>query len=130
MKYAVLPLGALLLLGIAWLTVENRQLRQQVDSSMSYQSQLQQLSEKSALQRLQFEDEIADLNRQLTSAAQQLSSLSTTLQEARLQVRPRLCSTAAAGKRRSRRAVETEPTPFRRNALRHVCQPCQCLGTG
>lgn len=88
MKYAVLPLGALLLLGIAWLTVENRQLRQQVDSSMSYQSQLQQLSEKSALQRLQFEDEIADLNRQLTSAAQQLSSLSTTLQEARLQVDP------------------------------------------
>ena len=64
MKYAALPFGALLLLGIAWLTVENRQLRQQVDSSMSYQSQLQQLSEKSALQRLKIgkKSSVTDIN--------------------------------------------------------------------
>ena len=130
MKYAVLPLGALLLLGIAWLTVENRQLRQQVDSSMSYQSQLQQLSEKSALQRLQFEDEIADLNRQLDERRPTAKQPIDHPAGGTPAGGPRLCSTAAAGKRRSRRAVETEPTPFRRNALRHVCQPCQCLGTG
>ena len=88
MKYAVFAIGALLLLGIAWLTVENRQLRQHVDLAMSYPSQLQALSEKSALERLQSEDQIADLNRQLASAAYQLSGLSTTLQETRLQVDP------------------------------------------
>ncbi len=88
MKYGIFLLATILLLSTAWLSVENRQLRQRIDVITSYQSQLQENSEKNTRERLQFEEEIVKLNRQLTSAAYQLNGLSNTLQETRLRVDP------------------------------------------
>lgn len=84
-----LQLGfAALLASVVWLLVQNQRIQQQLDLAMSYQRQLQELSESNVEQRLQFEDEVANLNQRLSSTAFQLSNLSNTLQETRLQVDP------------------------------------------
>lgn len=87
-KITFILAGGVLLAGVVWLGIENRQLREQLEVAMSYQTQLQASSESNAQQRLQFEGQIAALNRQLASSALQLSNLSATLQEARLAVDP------------------------------------------
>ena len=76
-----------LIVSIVGLAVQNQR-SQHLDLAMSYQSQLQDSLDTNAEQRLQFENEIAGLNQQLSSAAYQLSNLSRTLQETRLQVDP------------------------------------------
>ena len=77
-----------LLACVVWLAVQNQSLQQHLDLALSYQSQLQELSQSNAQQRLQFESEISDLNEQLSNATDQLSNLSSTLQKTRLQVNP------------------------------------------
>ena len=77
-----------LLVSIVGLAVQNQRLQQKLDLAMSYQSQLQDILETNAEQHLQSENEITDLNQQISSAAYQLSNLSRTLQETRLQVDP------------------------------------------
>jgi hypothetical protein len=77
-----------LLACVVWLAVQNQSLQQHLDLALSYQSQLQELSQSNAQQRLQYESEIGDLNQQLSSATYQLSNLSSTLQKTRLQVDP------------------------------------------
>jgi hypothetical protein len=77
-----------LLAWVVWLAVQNQSLQQHLDLALSYQSQLQKLSQSNAQQRLQFENEISDLNEQLSSATYQFSNLSSTLQKTRLQVDP------------------------------------------
>ena len=76
-----------LLACVVWLAVQNQSLQQHLDLALSYQSQLQELSQSNAQQRLQFESEISDLNEQLSNATDQLSNLSSTLQKTRLQVK-------------------------------------------
>lgn len=68
--------------------MENRQLEQELALAMGFQSQLQEAAENTARQRLQYDEQIALLNRQLASSAYQLSNLSNALQETRLQVDP------------------------------------------
>lgn len=77
-----------LLASTLYFALENRQAQQELAIARQFQSQLQEATENSTLQRLQFEEQIAALNRQLTSSAIQLSNLSNTLQETRLQVDP------------------------------------------
>ena len=86
----LIPLIAIgiLFFGAIWLSLENRQLRRQIDLAIDYRSQLQTLSERNAQQRLEFQDQIDGLNRQLASSAYQLSNLSNLLQETRLAVDP------------------------------------------
>ncbi|MFT7472093.1 MAG: hypothetical protein ACI8XU_001990 [Kiritimatiellia bacterium] len=88
MKFKPLLGFGVLLACIVWLAVQNQSLQQHLGLALSYQSQLQELSESNAQQRLQFESEISDLNEQLSSATYQLSNLSSTLQKMRLQVDP------------------------------------------
>ncbi|MEX0964506.1 MAG: hypothetical protein WDZ52_10765 [Pseudohongiellaceae bacterium] len=87
-KLTALGAIAVLLATIAWLVNANKNLQQQLELTMGFQNQLQQLSVRNAQQRLQFEQQINDLNRQLASSAIQLSNLSNSLQETRLQVDP------------------------------------------
>ena len=88
MKFKPLLGFGVLLACAVWLAVQNQSLQQHLDLALSYQSQLQELSESNAQQRLQFVSEISDLNEQLSSATYQLSNLSSTLQKTRLQVDP------------------------------------------
>jgi hypothetical protein len=83
----LLGFGVLLACAV-WLAAQNQSLQQYLDLALSYQSQLQELSQSNAQQRLQFESEISDLNGQLSSATYQLSNLSSTLEKTRLQVDP------------------------------------------
>ena len=88
MKFSVQLGFAVLLASVVWLAVQNQRLQQQLDLATYYQRQLQELTASNAEQRLQFEEATADLNQQLFSSAYQLSNLSNTLQETRLQVDP------------------------------------------
>jgi hypothetical protein len=83
----LLGFGVLLACAV-WLAAQNQSLQQHLDLALSYQSQLQELSQRNAQQRLQFESEISDLNEQLSSATYKLSNLSGTLEKTRLQVDP------------------------------------------
>jgi len=83
----LLGFGVLLACAV-WLAAQNQSLQQHLDLALSYQSQLQELSQRNAQQRLQFESEIGDLNEQLSSATYKLSNLSGTLEKTRLQVDP------------------------------------------
>lgn len=85
---ALLLASAALLLGASWLGWEKLQLWQRTEQDLEYQTQIQDLNETNRRQRAQFEEHIADLNRQLRSSAYQLSQLSTQLQETRLAVDP------------------------------------------
>jgi len=78
----------LLLASTIYFALENRRAQQELEIARQFQSQLQEAAENNTRQRLQYEEQIADLNRQLTSSAIQLSNLSNTLQETRLQVDP------------------------------------------
>ena len=88
MKFKPLLGFGVLLACSVWLAAQNQSLQQHLDLALSYQSQLQELSQSNAQQRLQFESEISDLNGQLSSATYQLSNLSSTLEKTRLQVDP------------------------------------------
>ena len=88
MKFKPLLGFGVLLACTVWLTAKNQSLQQHLDLALSYQSQLQELAQRNAQQRLQFESEISDLNEQLYSATYQLSNLSGTLVKTRLQVDP------------------------------------------
>ena len=88
MKFKPVLGFGVLLLSVVWLVVQNQRLQQHLDLALSYQSQLQELYESNAQQRLQFEKEISDLNHQLSNATSQLSNTSSTLQKTRLQVDP------------------------------------------
>ena len=88
MKFKPLLGFGVLLACAVWLAAQNQSLQQYLDLALSYQSQLQELSQSNAQQRLQFESEISDLNGQLSSATYQLSNLSSTLEKTRLQVDP------------------------------------------
>jgi hypothetical protein len=83
----LLGFGVLLACAV-WLAAQNQSLQQHLDLALSYQSQLQELSQRNAQQRLQFESEISDLNEQLSSATYKLSNLSGTPEKTRLQVDP------------------------------------------
>lgn len=85
---ALLLTSAALLVGAAWLGWENLQLRQRNEQALAYQAQIRDLGEANSRQRAQYEEHIADLNRQLRSSAYQLSQLSGQLQETRLAVDP------------------------------------------
>ena len=88
MKFKPLIVFGVLLACVVWLAVQNQRLQAHLDLALSYQSQLQEISESNAQQRLQFESEISDLNEQFSSVTYQLSNLSSTLQKTRLQVDP------------------------------------------
>ena len=77
-----------LLASVVWLAVQNQRLQKHLDLALTYPDQLQELTQSNAEQLRRFEDEKADLNRQLSSAAFQLNNLSNTLQETRQQVDP------------------------------------------
>ncbi|PCI79419.1 MAG: hypothetical protein COB20_04690 [SAR86 cluster bacterium] len=87
MKFKPLLGFGVLLASVVWLAIQNQR-SQHLDLAMTDQRQLQELYESNAQQRLQFESEISDLKEQLASAAYQLTNLSSTLQETRLQVDP------------------------------------------
>jgi hypothetical protein len=87
-KFKPLIVFGALLACVVWLAVQNQRLQAHLDLALSYQSQLQEISESNAQQRLQFESEISDLNEQFSSVTYQLSNLSSTLQKTRLQVDP------------------------------------------
>ena len=80
MKFKPLIVFGVLLACVVWLAVQNQRLQAHLDLALGYQSQLQEISESNAQQRLQFESEISDLNEQFSSATYQLSNLSSTLQ--------------------------------------------------
>ena len=88
MKFKPLLGFGVLLVCAVWLTVKNQSLQQHLDLALSCQSQLQELSQSNARQRLQFESEIGVLNEQLSSATYQLSNLLSRLKKTRLQVDP------------------------------------------
>ena len=88
MKFKPLLGFGVLLACTVWLTAKNQSLQQHLDLALSCQSQLQELFQSNARQRLQFESEISDLNEQPYSATYQLSNLSGTLVKTRLQVDP------------------------------------------
>ena len=88
MKFKPLLGFGVLLACAVWLAAQNQSLQQHLDLALSYQSQLQELSQRNAQQRLQFESEISDLNEQLSSATYKLSNLSGTLEKTRLKVDP------------------------------------------
>ncbi len=88
MKLLVVLTFGLLLASLGFLVLQNQQTAQQLQSALSYQTQLQQLSEDNARQRLRFEAQIEALNQQLLSSSVQLTNLSNTLQETRLQIDP------------------------------------------
>ena len=71
MKFKPLLGFGVLLACAVWLAAQNQSLQQYLDLALSYQSQLQELSQSNAQQRLQFESEISDLNGQLSSATYQ-----------------------------------------------------------
>jgi lysophospholipase L1-like esterase len=87
-KFKPLIVFGVLLACVVWLAVQNQRLQAHLDLALSYQSQLHELSESNAQQRLQFESEISDFNEQLSSATYQVSYLSSTLQKTLLQVDP------------------------------------------
>lgn len=88
MKFAVIIAAGLLIGGLSYMQIQNSDLQQQLQLAMSFQAQLQQQAEENTLQRLEFEQQIADLQDQLLSTRQQLSGLDAALQQAKDQIDP------------------------------------------
>lgn len=88
MKFAIIVAAGLLIGGLSYMQLQNSDLQQQLQLAMSFQTQLQQQSEQSTLQRLAFEREISDLSDQLFNTRSQVSKLEAALQQAREQTDP------------------------------------------
>lgn len=110
MKFAVILATGLLIGGLSYMQLQNSDLQQQLQLAMSFQTQLQQQSEQSTLQRLEFERQISDLQDQLLNTRNQVSNLEAALQQAIDQRDPQYEELL----QRARIEVAEEPTRTRR----------------
>ena len=74
--------------GSAYFYLGNRSLASQLETALAYRQQLQEQTERSTRQRLEFEQSLASLQDDLAAARSQLDSLSTALEDARQQASP------------------------------------------
>jgi len=91
MKFLAIIVAGLLLGLVSYvyeLQSTNSVLEEQLEVAMSYQSQLQQLSEDNARQRLSFEAQLQTLQGQLLTTGSQLNNLKAALQDAQEQINP------------------------------------------
>lgn len=107
MKFAVIIALGLLIGGLSYMQLQNSDLHQQLELTMSFQSQLQQQSEESTRQRLEFEQQISDLQDQLLNANSRLSGLEVALREAEDKADPQYAELLEQARREVARKTET-----------------------